>query len=313
MPWWDFATNLFSDEPAATDTTTPEPVSTRDAATERSQEEAASQQQFLESQKDPTATQDFPAQSSTTQSTQPDSTRRLTSPTVSSSKNIDRRARLRPKPGAESYVYGDATSTGLLSILRETNGLLFPSTPTINETHAVQYSSYSPTHSIAKFNSYERTDNVNIQISGDFNVTNATEARYLLACIHFLRSVTKMDFGATSQHAGTPPPVLLFSAYGNFMYNDIPVIIKGVNFTLEQDVDYIQVPIFGTSTDFGRDLLKVPDFYKIDTDKPERVWVPSRLTISLTLEQQTTGEWLINQFNLDSFKRGDLLTNGGII
>lgn len=241
-----------------------------------------------------------------------------TSPTVteSSSKtqNMDRRARIRPKPGAETYVYGDAGGRGLLSVLRVTNGMVFPTTPTIAESHQVSYSSYSPTHSIAKFNSYERTENVNIQISGDFFVTNASEARYLLACIHFLRSVTKMDFGANSNTRGTPPPVLIFSAYGNFMYNDVPVIIKGAAFTLQPDIDYIQVPLSGIDDTMGGDNLKsASDFYRVDLSKPDRVWVPSKLSIALTLEQQTTGEWLTNHFDLNSFKRGGLLTKGGMI
>lgn len=231
-------------------------------------------------------------------------------------RNLDRRARLRPKPGAADYIYGAPVAnqeTSLLSILRETNGLVFPTTPTITETHAVQYSSHSPSHSISKFNNFERTDNVNINISGDYLVSNATEAKYLLSCIHFLRSVTKMDFGISSDTRGTPPPVLLFSAYGNFMYNDIPVIIKGVTFTMEPDIDYIQVPLFGNKTDFGKDLMKVSDFYRTDSEKPNRVWVPSKLTISLTLEQQPTPYWVTNQFNLNKFKRGELLTKGGLI
>lgn len=226
---------------------------------------------------------------------------------------VDRRARLRPKPGASTYVYGDVRNNGLLSILRQTNGLVFPNTPTISETHAVSYSQYSPTHSIAKFNSYDSTENVSLQVAGDFFVTNVTEAQYLLACIHFLRSVTKMDFGRTSKTAGTPPPVLLFSAYGNFMYNDVPVIIKAVNFTLEPDIDYIQVPLIGEKTDFKKDINEIRDFFNNLTVKSERVWVPQKLTISMTLEQQTTGEWLTNNFNLEEFKRGDLLTKGGLI
>src|SRR5574343_349438 len=124
-------------------------------------------------------------------------------------KQTDRRARLRPRPGAEDYVYG-TLMTGIMSILRETNGMVWSITPTITESHSVRYSSYDPVHSIAKFNCYERTENVTLQVSGNFFVSNPTEARYLMACIHFLRSVTLMDFGRTSATAGTPPPVLLF-------------------------------------------------------------------------------------------------------
>lgn len=228
-------------------------------------------------------------------------------------RNLDRRVRLRPKTGAEGYVYGDDLQPGLLTVLRQTNGLVFPVTPTINETHSVSYTSHSPSHSISKFNNYENTDNVQLQIVGDFHVTNATEARYLLACIHFLRSVTKMDFGTQSETRGTPPPILLFSGYGNFMYNDIPVIVKNVNFSFESDIDYVQVPLSGTQQQFQQSYQGLEQFYQLDTDKEHRVWVPTKLTISMTLEQQTTPEWLTNEFNLEKFKRGELLTKGGLI
>lgn len=228
-------------------------------------------------------------------------------------RNLDRRVRLRPKPGAESYVYGDENGFGLISVLRETNGLVFPTTPTINETHSVSYSQHNPSHSISKFNNYESTDNVQLQVSGDFYASNATEARYILSSIHFLRSITKMDFGVNSETRGTPPPVLLFSGYGNFMYNDIPVIVKNVNFSFEQDIDYVQVPLSGRETQFRQAFTDLTGFYETDTDREDRVWVPNRITISMTLEQQPTPDFLTNEFNLEKFKRGEMLTKGGLI
>ena len=132
----------------------------------------------------------------------------------SSDRPIDRRARLRPQSGCEDYVYAlmndsqqtlkqklankvlnmapdivanighrllhtEAVPSGLMSVLKATNGLVFPETPTISEAHTVEYSSYDPVHSLARFNNYIRTQNVSLRVSAPFHVNNATEARYL--------------------------------------------------------------------------------------------------------------------------------------
>ena len=38
---------------------------------------------------------------------------------------------------------------------------------------------------------------------------------------------------------GINPPTLLFSAYGPYMYDKVPMLIRNVSFGLDQDVDYI--------------------------------------------------------------------------
>lgn len=255
---------------------------------------------------------------------------------------IDRRARLRPLPGSEEYVYSlmdnasatlkqklankvlnmapdivqsighrllhtESVPAGLMSVLKSTNGLVFTETPNISETQAVEYSSYDPVHSLARFNNYVRTQNASLRVTGTFHVTNATEARYLLACIHFLRSVVKMDFGRNAINPGTPPPVLLFSAYGSYMFNDIPVIIKSVSLDYSQDVDYIQVPLDGS--DITKEY-KAVSFYQTQMDERNKVWVPTKMAISLQLEQQVAADWLTNEFNLQDFKSGNLLQRG---
>ena len=238
----------------------------------------------------------------------------------------DRRVRIRPRPGGEDYVYGDngGNTRGLLTVLRNTDGLIFPTTPTISVSQAAEYESVAPTHSIAAYNTFKSTKNTTINVSGDFFVGNSTEALYLLAATHFFRTVTKMDFGRTSKTRGTPPPVLLFSAYGNYQFNDIPVIVKSVSFDYRNDVDYIQVPVSGLYDTLDTDLYNIlageefayasQDFFQLGkTDKEEKVWVPQQMTFDISLEQQPTGEYVSKTFNLNSFKRGELLTRGGFI
>lgn len=256
---------------------------------------------------------------------------------------VDRRARLRPQQGAEKYVYGQIESnseltikqklankvlnmapdaiarignellhtteapTGLMSVLQATNGLVFPETPTISEAHTVEYSSYDPVHSLARFNNYVRTQNAAIRISAPFHVTNATEARYLLACIHFLRSITKMDFGRQAKNPGTPPPVLLFSAYGKYMFNDIPVVVKNISLDYDADVDYIQVPLDGN--DIKKEYQSV-SFYQTQMAEHGKIWVPTKMMIGIQMEQQVSANFLTQKFNLEDFKSGKMLSGG---
>ena len=225
---------------------------------------------------------------------------------------LDRRVRLRPKSGAESYVYGDIGSNGLLSILRQTDGMIWPSTPSINVTQAANYDESKITHSIAAYNNFESTQNTTITISGDFHVGNAQEAYYLMACIHFLRTLTKMDFGRTSPTRGTAPPVLILSAYGKYQFNDIPVIVKGTNFEYRDDVDYLEVPIDASAGEgFPGELTDKSVYYETFHKKEDKVWVPQVMNINVTLEQQPTGDYISKEFNLNEFKRGTLLLKSG--
>jgi hypothetical protein len=94
-----------------------------------------------------------------------------------------------------------------------------------------------------------------------------------------------MYFGQqNSALAGLPPPVLLLSGYGNYMFNDLPVIVKSHSFTLDQNVDYITV-----STAGGKARL------------------PAVLNISVSLVVQHTPTDMRKNFDLDQFRTGALM------
>jgi len=156
----------------------------------------------------------------------------------------DRMVSLRPKAAAANRVYGN----GLLLPLKSRGGLVWPYTPTISYQHPIQYETVSVTHANQDFHIYSRTPAVNIGVTGEFTVQNQQEGAYALAAIHFLRTMAKMNFGETDPQAGTPPPVLLFNAYGAFMFKDVPVIVKDFNVEFPQDVDYVQVTVSGVQT-----------------------------------------------------------------
>lgn len=283
---------------------------------------------------------------------------------------LDRRVRLRPKDAAASYVYGDMNQSqpSILSILRTTSGMVWNYTPTIRESRQVNYESQQPVHTNSGYNNYRNTNNTTLSVQGEFYAGTGTEAMYLLACITFLRSVTLMDFGRQADRSsspdfavlGAPPPVLLFSAYGRYMYNDIPVIVKSVSFDFSDDVDMVLVPIetqgssstssnsiisnakkfsnfetikqtainsvsskIASSTSLNLNVFKtstaeVNQFYnniRLNgiNNKENMVYVPQKMSISLQLEQQPTPDYMSKQFNLNAYKRGDLLKKGGFI
>ncbi len=244
---------------------------------------------------------------------------------------IDRRIRLRPKDAAAKYVYGTVSNAGtnqssILAMLQNTNGMVWNYTPIISEQRTVNYDTEQPVHTNSGYNSYKNTSNTVITIQGSFYASTGMEAMYTLACMHFIRSMSLMDFGrqaAVSQNqdfavAGAPPPVLLLSGYGRYVYNDIPVIIKSYSFSYPDDVSYIQVPV-DTSTDgynYGDSATRqyFENLRTTGTTNPENeVWVPQKMTITLQLEQQPTPDFMTTKFNLNAFKRGELLRKGGFI
>lgn len=242
----------------------------------------------------------------------------------------DRRVRLRPKPAAENYVYGDygdpQNNPSILSFLRATNGMVWNYTPTITESGTVNYEIEQPVHTNSGYNNYKNTSNRVISIQGTFMAGTATEAMYLLSCMHFIRSVSLMDFGRIAADSsnpemavvGSPPPILILSAYGSYVYNDIPVILKSYQFAFPDDVSYIQVPVDSSMDQYDFSDEATRSYFEDlrvrgVVDANNEVWVPQKLTITIQLEQQPTPDYMSKNFNLNQFKRGELLRKGGFI
>lgn len=241
----------------------------------------------------------------------------------------DRRARISAKPNAVADIYGPATTNNILSPLYETGGLLFPYTPNINDSATVQYDYYDPIHTNQPFAAFKSVAAKEITVIGPFTAQNQEEARYSLAAIHFLRTVTKMFFGTNrgtgrfGQRAvdlrGTPPPILLFNAYGTAIYHNVPVIITTYNVEFPQDIDYVRVEFdrsVGTERrdiDFGFDILSADRFGTREIEKSRDVsaWIPTKFTVSITMTVQNTPDRLRRSFNLNDFRTGKLVKRGG--
>lgn len=200
----------------------------------------------------------------------------------------DNRVRLRAMQ--PDQVYGPNDPSNILQLMYQTNGLLFPYTPTIDWTQSVDYATTSLTHTNQDYKIYKSTPSTQFRLTGDFTISNYREGQYMLAVIHFLRTVSKMYFGKQNKTPGMPPPVLLFSGYGDFMFNDLPVILTDHSYSLSKDANYIDIATAGgTAT------------------------LPSVLTISMSLVVQNTPKRLREEFNLDSFRTGKLMKNKGWI
>jgi hypothetical protein len=224
----------------------------------------------------------------------------------------DRRVRLAAKPSQKNLVYGEPIPTNIMYPLHPNaggspNGMIWPYTPNVTYQQNVQYDEYDLTHVNQSPQSYKKTDTLTIEVVGDFTVQNDWEGRYVLACMHFLSTVTKIQYGINSDNPGTPPPVLHFSAYGNLMFDRIPVVVKSFNIALTPDVDYVRVTLPTEQV-----FLAIPNTQDlIPQRRGNEAWIPSKVVISASLAYNPAPQRVVNEFNWQSFRDGSLLRNRG--
>lgn len=120
--------------------------------------------------------------------------------------------------------------------------MIFPLTPSVLIGHTANYSQITPTHSNYPYQVYENSQVSEYTIVGQFVNENPSDGEYWIACLHFLRTVTKMFYGE-SEFGGNPPPICRLNGYGKHVLNNIPVVITGFNFDMPNDVDYIQCSV----------------------------------------------------------------------
>ena len=202
----------------------------------------------------------------------------------------DTRVRLSLSPNSGQILY-KSFNNKLLEPLNDTDGILFPYTPTISVSHTASYTGMHPTHSNYVQHSYNASSVDAISIDGYFTANNADEARYVFAVLHFLRSAYKMFFGNDNLR-GTPPPVLRLSGYGPFNYNSVPVVLTNFSEIMSADRDYIEVP-----------LASAPD-------AATKTMIPTYMNVTMTLSPIYTKDQISN-FSLESFARGDLIGRPG--
>ncbi len=247
--------------------------------------------------------------------------------------NNDWRVRLYLAPES-NYLYNDEDNT-LLSPLKETNGVIFPYTPQIQVTHTAKYDEQDVTHSNYKLYFYRNSTVEGIQIMGEFTAQDTTEANYLLAVIHFFKSVTKMFYGKDENPVnGSPPPICYLDGFGTYQFNKHPLLITNFSYTLPIDVDYIRATINptipsglpnttqqnqrkntnGSSVSEGRlrssDIRPGgtppnPQWIKQENRVP--TYVPTKMQITINAIPVISRRDISNNFSLQAYANGSLL------
>jgi cell division septum initiation protein DivIVA len=247
----------------------------------------------------------------------------------------DWRVKLRLAPVAD-YLY-KAADPGILEPLTVTDGVIFPYTPKIDLSYRAMYDVASLTH--ANYNSYFYKNSLldPVNITATFTAQDTAEANYLLAVIHFFRSVTKMFYGQDAQR-GAPPPLVFFTGLGEYQFAEHPCLVHQFNYSLPSDVDYIRArSIMDPGTDLQNrrarsSVATTPLSYTLKRlaslgqgiglgalDRPpppptlgrnSPTYVPTRIDISLILYPVQSRSQVSQQFSLQQYANGDLLRGG---
>lgn len=137
-------------------------------------------------------------------------------------------------PTIESF-----TGSPVLQPLRSAGAMVFPYTPSINLSSSATYDETNITHQNYSVLNYQNSKQDQITINAPFHVEDAVQAQYWLAAVHFFRSLTKMFTGDLGAASGNPPAIVLLNGYGDYVFKNIPVVVKSFSIDLPQDVNYI--------------------------------------------------------------------------
>ena len=256
--------------------------------------------------------------------------------------SADWRVRLQLAPGA-TYLYQDL-SPGILAPLAATDGVIFPYTPSIETSYNANYDTYDLTHSNFRGYFYKGSKVNDINIRAIFTAQDTREAGYMLAVIHFFRSVTKMFYGANDPLRGAPPPLTYLTGLGQYQFNQHPCVVQSFNYSLPSEVDYIRAEApnnNGTNLGIrrspgGRQPPSTTRLGGTETKPPagaqfkpgetsaaaaaalsqnsnnllQATYVPTKIEISLVLLPINTRSQVSQQFNMQGFANGQLLKAG---
>ena len=251
----------------------------------------------------------------------------------------DWRVKLSLAPSAD-YLY-NSSNPGILAPLASqggTGGVIFPYTPSIDTSYRANYSAYDLTHSNYRGYFYQNSYADQVNLRAQFTAQNTQEANYLLAVIHFFRSVTKMFYGGTDPNRGSPPPLVFLTGLGSYQFAQHPCVVSNFTYNLPNDVDYIRafsnsnlgqnqqnqqvrqstVPTNGSTSNYRLSNNGLPPG-AMATPNPapntanllnSPTYVPTKMELSITLLPVQSRQQVSQNFNLQDFASGSLL-NGG--
>ena len=230
------------------------------------------------------------------------------------------------------YNSGNA---GILLPLRDTDGVVFPYTPTIQVNYTANYNSTDLTHSNMRANFYQGSKIEDIQITGTFTAQSTEEADYMLAAIHFFKATTKMFYGQ-DPNKGTPPPLVFLTGFGDNQFANHPCAVTMFNYVTPSDVDYIRTSgansnislagrrasINGQSSLLGRLFAlfgqgvrrgaESPGFQPVSRalENVRNSYVPTKIDLALTLYPMQSRARQTNEFSLKNWGSGELNKRG---
>jgi hypothetical protein len=236
----------------------------------------------------------------------------------------DWRVRLSLAPDSE-YLYNAKPDPGILKPLLETDGVIFPYTPSISVNYAASYEQTNLVHSNYKIFQYSGSGVDSVSLSCAFTAQDDYEANYLLAVIHFFRSMTKMFYGQDDNPKnGTPPPLCYMFGMGGYQFAAHPLAIQGFSYTLPDDVDYIKTtsaspagtprPSKYTASDtrlagtgVGKGGKGPGPNFSTSPGNDTVTWVPTRIQMTINCVPIMSRNAVSNRFSLRDYASGVLL------
>jgi hypothetical protein len=201
----------------------------------------------------------------------------------------------------------------------------FPYTPQIEYGQEVKYDSYGMSHTNYQTYGYGRTENPSINLTCKFSAHTSEHFNLSAYALRFLRTYTKMNYGRTDPLRGLPPRILRFFAYGNQVFDNVPVVISKFSMTFPEDVDYVKGKI-----DPNSDIYKEIESVRknnvptnvtqegevaeivVTASRDREIYLPVFFTISIGLLVQQNLYKTVNNFNLEDFAAGKLNSRGYI-
>lgn len=236
----------------------------------------------------------------------------------------DWRIRVSIHPSSKILYYAEK-DPGIVGVLKNTDGVIFPYVPSVTVSHMANYGSTPLTHANYANYFYESSQVSAISINADFTVQNQPEAAYFLAAVYFFRACTKMFYGDSNQYQGSPPPIVYLDGYGAHYLPHVPCVVTSFTHTMPPDVDYMEVTTSrpGAKKESSSSSAPViPGINASATTPPPpaksnsqttdnyKTRVPTSSQFQLTL-QPVYSRMAQRLFSYESFAKGDLISKSG--
>jgi hypothetical protein len=179
----------------------------------------------------------------------------------------------------------------------DADGVTFFASPTIGESRQASWDSVPVTHHPGEILAYKTTSSRSWEISSAKLISRTPkEATSNLVILNKIRSWVMPYYGYGTEKSqknklGAPPPILIFSGYGDANIGPVPVVLLSYNFNYSSDMEMIQCEQL--LNDNGEILIKAGTPFPIISE------------ISLTLKESYSPREF-SSFDIVAYKMGDM-------